>query len=810
MQKELSPRELKIEYDSGKLKCKTTEELTPLEGIIGQERAVKALKFGLNIKDSGFNIFVAGYSGTGRTTGVRGFVEEIAKKRPAPLDWCYINNFKNSYEPNVIKLPAGKGKIFREDISNFIISIRNLLPKTFESKDYSEKKATVIKSIEQEREKLLNELNKRAQDEGFVLRSTQIGLFIVPTIDGKILSEDEFIKLDEEKKKEIQQKKEKINDDLKKTMDSVRDLDKKTNEAVKKLNHDVALYTIEKFVNDIKEKYKEIPEVNEFIDEVREDILKNVDIFIASQQAEPTSQYIFPWMKEVPFKKYEVNLLVDNSQVKGAPVIIEKNPTYQNLFGRVEKEAQFGVLTTDFTMIRGGSLHKANNGFLVIPVEELFKNIFSWDSLKMSLTDKKIIIEEAGEKLGFITTKGLKPEPIPLNVKVILIGKPIHYTILYSVDDDFKKLFKVKADFDLVMNRNDANIKKYASFLCTICNKEKLKHLQSSAISKMIEYASRLAEDKNKISTKFAEVSDIITEANFYAEQDKSKYISDKHVMKAIEEKIYRSSLIAEKIKEYISDGTILIDTSGKIAGQVNGLSVLSLGDFSFGRPSRVTVSIAMGKEGIIDIERETKLGGPIHTKGVLILSGFLFGRFAKDKPLNLSARIVFEQSYGEIEGDSASGAELYALLSAISGVPINQNFAVTGSVNQKGEVQAIGGVNEKIEGFFEICKAKGLTGEQGVIIPKSNVRNLVLKDEVIKAVKEKKFHIYSVRTIDEGIEILTGLRAGKLKTDGTFEKDSINYKVDSKIKEFMEKYKALSGPAAAAAEAKNNNKSKS
>lgn len=803
MLKELSFKELKAEYDSKKLKCKTTEELTPLEGIIGQERAVKALRFGLNIEDSGFNIFVAGYSGTGRTTGVMEFVEELAKKRPVPMDWCYVNNFKNSYEPNVIKLPSGRGKIFQEDMANFIVSIRDLLPKTFESKDYSEKKDTVIKSIEQEKEKLLNELNKRAEEEGFVLRTTQIGLFIVPVVDGKVVSEDEFIKLSQDKKQEIQKKKEKINDDLKKTMDSVRNLDKKTSETIKKLNYDVTLYTIEKFVNDIKEKYKDIPEVNEFVDEVKEDILKNVDTFIASQQAE-SSQYIFPWMKEVPFKKYEVNLLVDNSRLKGAPVIIEKNPTYQNLFGRVEKEAQFGVLTTDFTMIRGGSLHKANNGFLVIPVEEIFKNIFSWDSLKMSLMGKKIIIEEAGEKLGFITTKGLKPEPIPLNVKVILIGKPIYYNILYSGDDDFKKLFKVKADFDLVMDRNDANIKKYASFICTICNKEKLKHLQSLAIVKMIEYASRLAEDKNKISTKFAEASDIITEANFYAVQDKSNYISDKHIAKAIEEKIYRSSLIAEKITEYIKDGTILIDTSGKITGQVNGLSVFSLGDFSFGRPSRVTVSIAMGKEGIIDIERETKLGGPIHTKGVLILSGFLAGRFAKDKPLNISARIVFEQSYGEIEGDSASGAELYALLSAISGVPISQNFAVTGSVNQKGEVQAIGGVNEKVEGFFEICKVKGLTGEQGVIIPKSNVRNLMLKDEVIKAVREKKFHIYSVRTIDEGIEILTGVKAGKLKSDGTFEKDSINFKVDNKIKEFIEKYKTLSAPATGALPANN------
>jgi len=784
----ISYKQLKDSFNSKNLNCKTTEELEPLEGIIGQDRAVKSLKFGLNIENNGFNIYVSGYSGTGRTTSVKEFVQDIAKTKPTPYDWCYVNNFKDSYQPNAIKLPAGKGKCFQEDMKNFISSIRVLLPKTFESKDYVEKRDSIIKNIESKKEKLLSDLNRRAAESGFVLKSTQIGVFIVPLIDGKILSDQEFLSLPQEKIEEIRQKREKVNDDLKITMEEVRDLDKILNEELKKLNHDVALYTIEKSVNDIKDKYKKIDEVLEFIEDVKDDILKNVDIFISGQSQDFSSAQLFPWMKDVPFKKYEVNLIVDNSSLKGAPVIIEKNPTYQNLFGRIEKEAQFGVLTTDFTMIRGGSLHNANGGFLVMPVEELLKNFFSWDSLKMALLDKKITIEEAGEKLGFITTKGLKPEPIPLNIKIVLIGNPIYYYLLHSLDEDFKKLFKIKADFDIEMDKTSENIKKYASFICMLCKKENLKHIDAEAVAKIIDYGSRLAENKNKLTTKFSAISDLIFEANYYAQLEKSKYIKQSHVLKALDEKVYRSNLLAEKIRELIANGTILIDIEGEKIGQVNGLSVIDLGDYSFGRPSRVTVTIGIGKDGIIDIERETKLGGPIHTKGVLILGGYLTEKFSKDKPLNLSARIVFEQSYSGVEGDSASSAELYALLSALSDIPIKQNFAVTGSVNQKGQIQAIGGVNEKIEGFFEICKIKGFTGEQGVIIPEANIKNLMLKDEVVEAVKQKKFHIYAVKTVDEGIEILTGVKAGKLKPDGTFEKNSINYRIDLRLRDFIKK----------------------
>ncbi len=796
MKKEIAPKNLKASFDSGKLNCKTTGELKPLEGIIGQDRAVRSLKFGLNIRDAGFNIYVSGQTGTGRTTGVREFVEEIARTKLVPPDWCYVNNFKNSYEPNAIKLPPGSGKKFQGDVKNFIDSIRDLLPKTFESKDYNEKKNAIIGNIQTRKDKLLNDLNKRAQDAGFVLKTTQIGLFIVPVIDGKILNEQDFLVLGEDKKKEIKSKRGVINEDLKKTMNSVRVLDKQVSQELKKLNRDVALYTIEKFIDDIKEEYVDVEEVGVFINEVKNDILDNINIFISDQTssgAAQQTQAVFPWMKELPFKKYEVNLIVDNSGLKGAPVVIEQNPTYQNLFGRIEKEAQFGVLTTDFTMIRAGSIHKANHGFLVIPVEELIKNYFSWDSLKMSLLNSRIVIEEAGEKLGFITTKGSKPESIPLDIKVILIGNPVYYGLLYTMDQDFKKLFKVKADFDIAMDRNEANARKYAAFICTICEKNRYSHLEASAVAKLIEHGSRLANNQKKVSTRFSDIADIVAEANFYAKQEDSKYITVKHISRAIEEKVYRSNLVAEKLREYITDNTVLIDVNGERVGQVNGLSVVNLGDYAFGRPSRVTATIGMGKEGIIDIERETKLGGPIHTKGVLILSGYIAGIFAKDSPLNLSARIVFEQSYGGIEGDSASSTELYALLSALSDVPLKQNIAVTGSVNQHGMIQAIGGVNEKIEGFFEICKIKGLTGDQGVLIPHGNVQNLMLRDEVIEAVKAKKFHIYAVRTIDEGIEVLTGRKAGKRKKDGTFDRDSINYLAGIRIREFAESYKKLS-----------------
>jgi lon-related putative ATP-dependent protease len=701
-----------------------------------------------------------------------------------------VNNFANPYEPKAIKLQAGKGKEFHDDMKNLIENVRDSLPKAFESEDYVAKREATIRGLEKQRKQLIEEINTNAQREGFVIQTTPIGMILIPILDGKPLSEEEMLALPQKMKDKLEEKREKLETDFRNTMRQLIDMERKIHEALKKLNKEVALYAIGNQVETIMEKYKDTPEATTYLKDAENDILDNLQQFV--KRGEPRQQLPFPmpWMKEEPFKKYEVNVVIDNSNTKGAPVIMETNPTYHNLLGRTEKEAQFGSLTTDFSMIRAGAIHKANGGYLIIPVEELLRNPFSYDGLKRDLRDRNIVIEEPEERYGFISVKTLKPQPILLTTKVILIGNPSIYQLLFTLDADFKELFKVKAEFDTTMDRTDEKVKQYATFVCMLCEKENLKHLDGSGLAKIVEYSSRIAEDQYKLSTQFSHVADILREANYYATQENVEFINGNHVKKTIEEKIYRSKLIQEKIQEMIQRGFFLIDTVAEKVGQVNGLSVMGLGDFAFGSPSRVTASIGLGREGVIDIEREAKMGGPIHTKGVLILSGYINDKYARDKPLSLSARLVFEQNYGGVEGDSASSTELYSILSALSGLPIKQNIAVTGSVNQKGEVQAIGGVNEKIEGFFEVCKAKGMTGQQGVMIPESNVQNLMLKEEVVEAVKAGKFNIYSVKTIDEGIEVLTGTKAGQRRPDGTFEEGTVNYIVDKQLAEMAEKLK--------------------
>ena len=791
MVKELSAEEIRKECDTGFMHCETTKDLEPLLKIIGQKRAVKALDFGLGIKDQGFNIYVAGYPGTGRKTAVKNFVEKIAFVEPTPSDWCYVNNFSNQYEPTAIKLPSGKGKEFKENVKKLIENIRTALPKAFESEDYASKRETTIRNLERQRKEIIDKINNKAKQEGFLIQNTKVGLLLVPLINDKPISQEELLKLPKETKDKIQEKREKLESELRSVMRQFLDMEQKIQEELKKLNQEVAIYAIGHLVENQITEYKENPQIIEYLKGIQVDILDNLPLFVSKRIPQQNqTQFQMPWMKETPFKKYEVNTIVDNSKTKGAPVIIEFNPNYQNLFGKTEKEAQFGALTTDFTMIHAGAFHKANGGYLIIPVEDLLRNPFAYDGLKRALKNEVIIIEEPQERYGFINVKSLKPQPIPLNAKVILIGEPQLYRQLFALDKDFTELFKVKAEFDTTMERTEENIKLYAGFVCTLCQKEGLTHLNSSGLAKLIEYSQRLAQDQKKLSTRFSEVADIIREANFYAKKEKAKTISGDFVKKAIEEKIYRSKLIQEKIQEMIKRGLILIDTETEQVGQINGLAVMSIGGFAFGSSSRVTASIGLGRDGIVDIEREAKMGGPTHTKGVLILSGYLNEKFAQENPLSLNARLVFEQNYGGVDGDSASSTELYAILSAISGLPIKQNIAVTGSVNQKGEIQAIGGVNEKIEGFFEICKIKGLSGKQGVMIPESNVQNLMIKEEIVEALKNGKFHIYSVKTIDEGIEVLTDIKAGKRQQDGTFPKDTVNYLVDKNLREMAERLK--------------------
>lgn len=782
---ELSPEQLRRTFDPKALGIETTEKIKPLEGIIGQKRAVTALQFGLGIREIGFNIYVAGPPGIGKMTAVQSFLEELARKKETPPDWCYVNNFDDSYQPRVCKLPAGRGHEFQQGLKNLIDHVRRELPKAFESEEYGAKRDEIVKAFNKQREAVVEQISRQATQAGFTLQAMPFGIMILPVLGGRPLSEQEFQALPALAREDLQRRRNALQEELKAAMKHIRQLERAVQEKLQELDQQIALYLVGGLIDDLREKYRDLPEVVDHLQAVQKDILENIETFKASPSSQREGAAPPPWVQELPFRKYQVNVLVDNSQQQGAPVVVELNPSYSNLFGRIEKETQFGALYTDFTMIKAGSLHRANGGYLVLPVEDVLRNLLSWDGLKRALHSREIQIEELAERLGFISTKSLRPQPIPLDVKVVLVGRPLLYYLLHAYDDEFPELFKVKADFDTRMDRNDNNTQDFLSFLCTFCQKENLKHLDSSAVAKLLEHASRLAEDQEKLSTHFGALADIIREAHFWAQN--ALHVSAKHVQKALDEKVYRSNLIQEKIEEMIARGTLLIDTVGQAVGQVNGLSVVSLGDYLFGKPSRITASVGPGREGIIDIEREVELGGPIHSKGVLILSGYLAQKYAQDKPLTLGARLVFEQSYEGVEGDSASSAELYALLSALSDLAVKQGVAVTGSVNQHGEVQAIGGVNQKIEGFFDVCKTKGLTEEQGVIIPQSNVQNLMLREDVIEAVKANRFHIWAVKTIDEGIEILTGVPAGERGPDGKFPKNTVNHRVEQRLREFAE-----------------------
>jgi lon-related putative ATP-dependent protease len=778
---------LRRTYDPGELGCRTSEELPRLDTIVGQRRAVRALQFGLAIKEPGFNVYVAGLPGTGRTTAVKRFLEEVARDKPVPGDLCYVNDFRDSYRPQALTLPAGQARGFQADMKALVEQALREIRRAFDSDEYALRREETTGSFARKRNELFVQLDEKARQEGFALQTSPVGLVTVPLKEGQPLEEEGFQALSTEEREAISQKREELQSEVKAAFRQVRGLEKRVNEELSRLDHEVALYTLGPLIEDIKLKYAPSPEVVAYLDAVQGDILENLSDLRGEQEEQPSSPLPMPGGADRSLRRYEVNVAVDNAGSQGAPVVIESNPTYSNLFGWIEKEPQFGTLITDFTMIRGGSLHRANGGYLVIPAPELLRDGVSWESLKRSLRTGQATVEEPAERLGFMATKTLRPEPTPLDIKVVLIGDPRLYQALYAYDEDFGELFKVKADFDTRMDRTDQNVQDYASFVCTLCCEEDLKHLDQAALARLIEYSSRLAEDQDKLSTQFGAISDVVREASFYAHEEGAEYATAAHVKKAIDERFHRSNLIQERIEEMIEQGTIMIDVDGTRVGQVNGLSVSGLGDLIFGRPSRITASTGLGQGGLVDIEREANLGGPLHTKGVMILSGYLVEKYAQDKPLSLAARLVFEQSYSGVDGDSASSTELYALLSSLSGAPIRQAIAVTGSVNQKGQVQPIGGVNEKIEGFFQVCAARGLTGEQGVMIPASNVRNLMLKEEVVDAIRDGQFHIWCVETIDEGIEILTGIKAGRRGEEGTFEEGTINDLVDRRLRQFAD-----------------------
>ena len=741
MSEELSAEQARRTCQDVTFDCKSTAELTPLEQIIGQDRAVRALQFGLN------------------------FVKELAAQRPTPSDWCYVNNFKDSSRPNAIQLPPGKGSELKKAMEGFVNFLPVALRESFESEDYSKRRDAVLQSVNRERTDIITDINRMAKEAGFSIQQTAAGFVLVPLIEGKPLTDQEFMELPEVLQKQINQARESINQRIGEAFRPLRDIAKKADKEISDLNKEVALYAISPHLDDMREQFKGIDEVGEYIDEVQNDILETLPLFLAPPKDIPID----------PTRNYHVNLVVDNSDTVGAPAEIELNPTYIRLFGYSERESRMGALLTDYTMVRAGTAHRANGGFLVIPAEQMFRDPLVWEGLKQMISTERLEMEDPLARLGYMITKTMRPEPIPYEGKVIILGSPQVYQILFGMDPDFRELFKVKAEFDTTMDRTKENVDLYAS---------------PSALAALVEHSSRIAGDQNKLSTQFALVADVIREANYYAAVDGSNVLDEKHISQAIEEKVYRSNMIQDKLVEMIGDGTVLIDVAGKKAGQVNGLAVLSTGDYAFGRPSRITATVGVGREGIIDIERQAQLSGTSHTKGVLIISGFLNARYAVDAPLSLSARLVFEQSYSGVDGDSASSTELYAVLSALSEVQVKQYIAVTGSVNQWGEVQAIGGVNEKIEGYYEVCKIVGLTGEQGVMIPKSNVRNLMLKEEVVEAVREGRFHVWPVSTIDEGIEVLTGVEAGKRNSDGMYSPGTINAMIQGRLLKMAETIK--------------------
>jgi lon-related putative ATP-dependent protease len=777
---------------------RTTEELAELEGTIGQERALRSIEFGLGMVQNGFNLYLAGETGTGRTSSIMNLLKKRAKTEPPPQDWCYVYNFKDPDNPTSLSLRVGMGKELESDMRELLLAVKSDIPKALQSKEYELDKTAIILENQEKNNQLFTKLEKEAHDRGYALQRTVSGLVMVPQIEGRNMTNEEYENLPAEEKEKIDATGNELKGKLADVLTEVRENEKTVRDALAKLDRDLGLSAVGHHITPLKRKYADNPKVINYLESVQEDILLNLEDFKgAEQQPQVMPGFRMPVPQAPSFERYTVNVFVDNKDTVGAPVVYEANPTYNNLFGRIDHVMQMGgVAVTNFTLIKPGALHRANGGYLVINAREVLINPFAWDALKRCIRSGKIKIEDVLEQYRFLTIVSLKPEEVPLKAKIIMIGSPMIYYLLFYLEPDYRKLFKVKADFDTRVTRTPDVLKDYALFVSSHCKKENLLPFARSAVSGLLEHAARCVEDQEKLTSQFMEITDLIREADYWARVENKTVVDRDVVKRAIEEKVYRSNQMGERIQDLIEEGTLLVDTAGTEVGQVNGLSVIQLGDYTFGRPSRVTARIYMGRRGMVNIEREVKLSGPIHDKGVLILTGYLGGKYAHDKPLSFSASICFEQSYEGVEGDSASSTELYALLSVLSGVPLKQGIAVTGSVNQLGKVQPIGGVNHKIEGFHAVCKIKGLTGEQGVIIPKSNERNLMLKDEVIEAVQEGKFHIWSVETINQGIEILTGVPAGEQQPDGSYPEGTINYLVDKRLRELVEYMKKYSAAA--------------
>jgi len=802
----LSPDQLRWTCNPNSLPFKTTAEIKADEVIVGQDRAVRALELGLTLQQPGYNVYIAGPVGTGRTTYARKKVQAVAAAKPVPPDWCYVYNFQQPDQPAALSPPAGAGAKFRKDIDELIEELKDAIRKVFGSETFETRRREVVQSFEQRIADIWKELETKARQLGFAIQRSPAGIATVPVgPSGEPITPELFNLLPEEQRNEITRRGRALQEEVGEVLRKVRVIEREARDAMRELEQLVVSSAAAHPITRLKERYADHPKIGAYLDQILADVVEHLDEF--KEQEEPAAPFPLALMRrQEPFARYRVNLVVDNSHLRGAPVIEESNPTYYNLLGKVEYRGEFGALVTDFTMIKCGALQQANGGFLTLQVRDVLTNPLSWEALKRALKSGEARIENIGEQLGLMPTATLRPEPIPLDVKVLLIGTPQIFQLLYVLDEDFRKLFKIKAEFDVEVERTEEATRAYAQAVGAICSRQGLRPFDRSAVARVLEQSARMAEHQQRLSTRFNEMVEIVYEASAWAQQAGHDVVAVVDVDRAVDEKVYRSNRIEERLRQMIAEGQLLVDVDGVKPGQVNGLSVLQLGDYSFGHPSRITARTFVGSRGVVNIERETEMSGRIHSKGVAILGAYLGGKYAQQQPLSLNASLTFEQMYSEVDGDSASSTELYALLSELAGIPIEQSIAVTGSVNQKGEIQPIGGVNEKIEGYFAVCKALGLTGRQGVMIPVQNVPNLMLRPDVVEAVRQGKFHIWAVRTIDEGLEVLTGLPAGEPGADSRYPDGTVNALVSRHLGELAERLRRFA-PAGRSGDAKNDNK---
>ena len=779
-----------------------TKDLAPLREFIGQKRAMSAVEFGLNMTNGGYNIYVAGLTGTGKTSIVKSYIERIIKEKKAKgekfdiQDWCYLYNFKEPDCPLIVAFPQGKGKEFHNKVSDLLTAMKQELGRTFSSNEYKSERQKTIEEGQLQQQRLFEEMASEARQQGFALQMTPVGPALVPMVENRPMSDQEYLALDEATRKGLEEKQSELRKKLRDSFEQASKVQQDMGEKLQKTDREAGGFAVSRLFAALEQEYAGVEKAVQYLNDLKNYSLDNLEAFKGGGD-EPVNPVLGVPMSQVmggrnPFLPYEVNVFVDNSEAKGIPVIVESNPIFGNVFGKIERRFLFGGYLSDHTMLKPGALSQANGGYLLLSAKDVLVNAGVWPALKRAIRNKEVRIEDPFEQFGLIAPQGMRPEPMPIDVKIILLGDAYVYQLLATQDEDFWEIFKVKADFDYEIDRTKDNLVDYAAFLAGCCEDCEAKHFDPTGVAKIIEYSARMVADQEKLSTRFAQIKDWVEEADYWAKKENAEFITAKHVEKAIDQRFFRHNLPEEKIRDMISRGTIMIDVEGSVVGQLNGLSVHSLGDISFGRPSRITAKTFLGRGGVINIERESQMSGPIHNKGVMILSGYLGSKYAQDAPLSLSASICFEQSYEGIEGDSASSAELYSILSSISGLPLKQNIAVTGSVNQRGDVQPIGGVNQKIEGFFRVCKAKGLTGDQGVMVPETNLRNLMLREEVVEAVRQGKFHVYSAKTIDQGIEILTGVPAGERQPDGSYPEGTVNYHVRQQLGKMAERLKGF------------------